>query len=89
MTPTRRHHENSRVSAVLDNNMDFEQYTRLIKAINDQLEAIADLTAAQALTGCADQSNPLFVAAMREHARLTAASAKLTDLAERAIGLKS
>ncbi|MDC6177153.1 hypothetical protein [Ralstonia solanacearum] len=68
--------------------MDFEQYTRIISAINDQLEAIADLTAVQALTGCADTSNPMFVKAMHEHERLTAMSAKLTEHAQRAIRLK-
>ncbi|MCP1175624.1 hypothetical protein [Ralstonia chuxiongensis] len=68
--------------------MDFEKYNRIITAINDQLEAIAELTAAQALTGCADQNNPLFVKAMREHERLTAISTKLTNSALHAIGLK-
>ena len=42
-------------------NMDFGHYSRLIKAINDQLQAIADLTAAQAWTGYADQTNRDFL----------------------------
>lgn len=67
--------------------MDFEQYNRLIKAINDQLEAIADLTANQAITGCADKSNPMFVAAMEQHERLTSNSKKLTEHAMRSLGL--
>jgi regulator of protease activity HflC (stomatin/prohibitin superfamily) len=58
--------------------MDYEHYTRLITAINDQLQAIADLTAAQALTGCAESSNPAFVGAMNAHKRLTDLSAKMT-----------
>lgn len=58
--------------------MDYEHYTRMIAAINDQLQAIADLTAAQAWSGCADDSNPAFVRAMQEHKRLTDLSAKLS-----------
>jgi hypothetical protein len=67
--------------------MDFEQYNRMIAAINDQLETIADMTQAQALTGCANEDNPLFKAAMREHKRLTDAAAKLNDQALRALGV--
>ncbi len=58
--------------------MDFENYTRSITAINDQLQDIANLTASQAITGCADPSNPHFVKAMDAHKRLTDLSAKLS-----------
>jgi hypothetical protein len=58
--------------------MDYEHYCRFISAINEQLQAIADMTAAQALTGRADASNPGFVNAMNAHQRLTELSAKLT-----------
>lgn len=66
--------------------MDFEHYTRIIAAINDQLEAIADITKAQALTGCANEDNPLFKAVIKEHKRLTDAAAKLNEQALRALG---
>ena len=67
--------------------MDFEHYIRMIEAINAQLEAIADMTQAQALTGCANGDNPLFVAAMAQHKRLTDTAAKLNDQAMKAVGL--
>lgn len=67
--------------------MDFEKYNRLIAAINDQLETIADMTKAQALTGCANEDNPLFKAAMREHKRLTDAAETLNVQALRALGI--
>lgn len=59
--------------------MDYEHYTRVITAINDQLQALADLMKAQALTGCGDPSNPAFVSAMAAHKRLTDLSAQLSD----------
>lgn len=58
--------------------MDYNSYTQQIEAINTQLQAIADLTAAQSLSGTADESNPAFVSAMRAHKRLVTLSAKLT-----------
>jgi hypothetical protein len=67
--------------------MDFEQYNRMIKAINDQLEAIADATRNQALTGCANEDNPMFKAAMHQHKRLTDAAARLNDQALAALGV--
>ena len=60
------------------NTMDYEHYTRFITAINDQLQALADLMKAQALTGCADPSNPAFVGAMNAHKRLTDLSGQLS-----------
>lgn len=68
--------------------MNFEEYVRRIAAINETLQAIADLTKNQALTGCANQDNPMFVAAMREHERLTTLSDELTTQAKRAVGLE-
>jgi hypothetical protein len=69
--------------------MDLEEYTRKITAINDQLQAIADMTAKQALAGCANPNNPLFVAVMQQQERLTTLSEKLTNEAMRALGLST
>ncbi|MGE8453054.1 MAG: hypothetical protein ACN6OP_21040 [Pseudomonadales bacterium] len=68
--------------------MDLEQYTRMIAAINAQLEAIADITHSQAWAGCADESNPHFEALMLQHKRLTDLSAKLTNQAAQALGIR-
>ncbi len=59
--------------------MDIETYTKRIESINDALQTIANETRGQALTDCADSSNPRFVALMREHQRLTDLSAQLTS----------
>lgn len=67
--------------------MDFEHYNRMIAAINTQLEAIADMTDKQALTGCANEDNPMFKAAMREHQRMTETAARLNSQALAALGV--
>lgn len=67
--------------------MDFEHYNRMIAAINTQLEAIADMTSNQALTGCANEDNPMFKAAMREHQRMTETAARLNSQALAALGV--
>jgi hypothetical protein len=67
--------------------MDFEQYTRMIAAINDQLETIAEITLNQAWAGCANNSNPQYKAVMDQHKRLTDLSEKLNNQAAKALGL--
>jgi hypothetical protein len=67
--------------------MDFEHYNKMLAAINSQLEAIADMTQAQALTGCANSDNALFVTVMAQHKRLTDTAAMLNDRALRAVGI--
>lgn len=59
--------------------MTFEEYMAAIGSVHDQLQAIADCTANQAILGIADQSNPLFVDLMRRHAQLTKLSSELTE----------
>lgn len=44
--------------------MTFEEYSKEIARINDELQAIADRTARQALVGSADSSNPMFVSSI-------------------------
>ncbi|EOW9192562.1 hypothetical protein ACOA8B_003495 [Vibrio cholerae] len=58
--------------------MGFEEYTALITQINKQLEQIASLTANQALAGCANESNPDFVALMTRHQKLIQESDRLS-----------
>jgi hypothetical protein len=59
--------------------MDYEHYTTVITGINRQLQALADQMKAQALTHCADPSNPAFVRAMDAQKRLTDLSAELSS----------
>ena len=59
--------------------MDFENYLRHIRSVNEQLQNIAEQTARQAWLKCADSTNPMFVSAMAEHKRLTDLSEKLTN----------
>ena len=59
--------------------MDYGKYSIAIRVINDQLQAIANTTANQAWSGCADDSNPMFVELMKQHARLTELSSRLND----------
>ncbi|WP_295936220.1 hypothetical protein [uncultured Xanthomonas sp.] len=59
--------------------MTFEEYMEAISNVHNQLQAIADRTANQAILGIADQSNPSFVEIMRRHAQLTKLSSELTE----------
>ena len=59
--------------------MTFDEYMQKTREINAQLQEIAMLTANQALTNCANSSNPGFVDLMRRHAELTMRSFKLTE----------
>ena len=59
--------------------MTFDDYNNAITQIHNQLQNIADKTANQALTGCANSSNPTFVELMQRHAQLTKLSSELTE----------
>jgi DNA-binding transcriptional regulator YbjK len=59
--------------------MTFEEYCQKISNIHDQLQSISDKTLNQALTGCAEMSNPAFVELMERHIRLTKLSTELTE----------
>jgi hypothetical protein len=59
--------------------MTFDEYNEKIAQIADELQAIADRTAQQALVGSANSSNPMFVQIMQRHAQLVKLSADLTE----------
>jgi hypothetical protein len=59
--------------------MTFEEYSKEIARINDELQVIADRTAKQALVGSADSSNPMFVSIMQRQATLIKLSSELTE----------
>lgn len=59
--------------------MTFDDYNKAISQIHKQLQDIADRTANQAFAGCANPSNPEFVALMQRHAQLTKLSSELTE----------
>ncbi len=56
-----------------------ERYNMLIRGINNQLEAISAEHYVQAITGCADESNPRYVETRRQYERLIQLSAQLSD----------
>lgn len=59
--------------------MTFDEYNSAITQIHIQLQNLANRTANQALTGCANSSNPSFVELMQRHAQLTKLSSELTE----------
>lgn len=59
--------------------MTFDEYNAFITGIHDQLKGIADRTFNQAVLGCANPSNPEFIALMQKHNQLTHLSAELTE----------
>lgn len=59
--------------------MTFDEYNEEIAQIADELQAIGDRTAQQALVGSANSSNPMFVQIMQHHAQLVKLSADLTE----------
>jgi hypothetical protein len=57
----------------------FDEYNEAITRIHNELQAIADRTANQAVLGMATAGNPAFIALMRRHAQLTKLSSELTE----------
>jgi hypothetical protein len=63
-----------------DFSVTIDHYLRLIKGINDQLQAIAEMAAAQGLADAgADVSNLALVALIEQHERLTRLSGRITS----------
>lgn len=59
--------------------MDYEHYQQQVWAINEQLQALADLTWVQEFSGAADSSNPHFLAALSEQERFIELASRLTE----------
>lgn len=59
--------------------MTLDHYVQLIKGINDQLQAIGEMAAAQGWAEGAEISNPQFVALMKQHERLALLSGQITS----------
>jgi hypothetical protein len=59
--------------------MTFDEYNDAITRIHNQLQDIANQTLNQALTGCANPSNPGFLLLMHRHTQLTKLSTELTE----------
>lgn len=59
--------------------MTFDEYNEAITRIHNELQAIANRTANQAILGTANAGNPAFIALMQRHTQLTKLSSDLTD----------
>jgi hypothetical protein len=59
--------------------MDFDEYNEAITRIHNELQAIADRTANQAILGMANAGHPAFISLMQRHTQLTKLSSELTD----------